>query len=133
MDAKAGYWQIPIAEEDQELTTFITPWGRFKFLRAPMGLSTSGDEYNRRGDEALQSSESTVKVVDDVLVYEEDYQTHLNNVWKVLSKCREYGITLNPEKFKFAKDEVDYCGYHLSSEGFTPDGRKINAIAMFQG
>ena len=41
MDAKTGYWQTEIAEEDQELTTFITPWGRYKFLRAPMGLSIS--------------------------------------------------------------------------------------------
>ena len=44
-----------------------------------MGLSTSGDEYNRRGDEALQTAPSTVKVVDDILSYEADYQQHLNN------------------------------------------------------
>lgn len=132
MDAKAGYWQIPIADEDQELTTFITPWGRFKFLRAPMGLSISGDEYNRRGDEALQSSESTAKIVDDILTYELDYQSHLNNVWKILNKCREYGITLNPEKFNFACDEVEYCGYHLNSEGFTPNRKKIHAIEEFK-
>ena len=77
LDAKAGYWQIPIHKDDQELTTFITPWGRYKFLRAPMGLSASGDEYNRRGDEALQGCSNSVKVVDDVLVYDKEYQQHL--------------------------------------------------------
>ena len=131
-DAKTGYWQTEIAEEDQELTTFITPWGRYKFLRAPMGLSISGDEYNRRGDEALQSVESTVKIVDDVLTYERDYQSHLNNVFTILNRCREYGITLNPEKFKFAEDEVEYCGYQLNSEGFTPNRKKIHAISNFK-
>ena len=45
LDAKTGYWQIKIADEDQHLTTFITPYGRYKFLRAPMGLISSGDEY----------------------------------------------------------------------------------------
>ena len=132
LDAKAGYWQIPIHEKDQELTTFITPWGRYKFLRAPMGLSISGDEYNRRGDEALHGVTNTVKIVDDILTYDEDYQEHLTNVWKVLSKCKEHGITLNPDKFHFAKDEVDYCGYHLSTEGFTPESSKVNAIIKFK-
>ena len=132
LDAKAGYWQIPIAEEDQILTTFITPYGRYKFLRAPMGLTTSGDEYNRRGDEALQGTENTVKVVDDILSYDENYQKHLNTVWSILSKCEEYGITLNPSKFKFAEKEVDYCGYHINSEGYTINKRKIEAITNFK-
>ena len=131
-DAKAGYWQIAIDEEDQDLTCFITPWGRFKFLRAPMGLSISGDEYNRRGDEALQSITSTAKIVDDIITYEENYQNHLNNVWTILNKCREHGITLNLNKFKFAEAEVEYCGYHLSKEGFTPNGKKIKAIVNFK-
>ena len=85
LDAKVGYWQVPISKEDQVLTTFITPWGRYKFLRAPMGLSVSGDEYNRRGDDALQGCNNTVKVVDDVLVYDREYQQHLNHIWDVLN------------------------------------------------
>ena len=74
LDAKSGYWQILIAEEDQELTCFITPWGRYKFLRAPMGLAISGDEYNRRGDEALQTATNTVKVVAELF----------NRVWRIM-------------------------------------------------
>ena len=132
MDARAGYWQVPIAEQDQELTTFITPWGRFKFLRAPMGLSISGDEYNRRGDEALKTILNTVKIVDDILVFDEDYQQHLTNVWHVLNKCKEHRITLNPKKFQFAEEEIDYCGYHLNKDGFAPDEDKLSAITKFQ-
>ena len=29
VDANSGYWQVPLDEESQELTTFITPIGRF--------------------------------------------------------------------------------------------------------
>ena len=50
------YFQVKIADEDQALTCFITPWGRFKFKRAPMGLVSSDDEYNRRVDQALGDS-----------------------------------------------------------------------------
>ena len=30
-----GYWQLELAEEEQPLTTFITPYGRFKTSAAP--------------------------------------------------------------------------------------------------
>ena len=45
-DAVKWHWQIPLAEESQALTTFITPWGRYMFLRAPMGLSSTVLEIN---------------------------------------------------------------------------------------
>jgi hypothetical protein len=48
-DAANGYYQIPLHPSIQHLTTFMTPWRRYKFLRASMGLYFSGDEYNRRG------------------------------------------------------------------------------------
>ena len=52
-DALSGYHQIPLAEESQKLTTFITPFGRYKFLCAPFGLSSISDHYNRRMADAL--------------------------------------------------------------------------------
>ena len=47
-DAANSYYQIPLHPSSQILTTFMTPRGRFKFLGASMGLSCSGNEYNRR-------------------------------------------------------------------------------------
>ena len=44
-DAKSGYWQIALDEESKPLTTFITEWGCYCYLRAPMGLTSSGDEF----------------------------------------------------------------------------------------
>jgi hypothetical protein len=40
IDARKGYHQCPLDEESQLLTTFITPFGRFKYLRAPYGISS---------------------------------------------------------------------------------------------
>ncbi|CAB0001989.1 unnamed protein product, partial [Nesidiocoris tenuis] len=44
MDAASGYFQMELDETSQRLTTFLTPWGRYQFLRAPMGL----DEHPTR-------------------------------------------------------------------------------------
>ena len=42
-DATDGYFQVLLDDESQNLTVFMTPWGRYKCLRAPMGLSSSSD------------------------------------------------------------------------------------------
>ena len=54
LDAAKGYWQIELSDKASRLTTFLTPYGRYRYTRAPMGLSSSGDEFCRRGDEALE-------------------------------------------------------------------------------
>ncbi len=58
-DAVNGYWQIPLEKESQLLTTFITSWGRYKFLRGPMGLISTGDEFCRRTDAAIGNRQNS--------------------------------------------------------------------------
>ena len=47
IDALKGYHQCPLDQQSQPLTTFITPFGRFKYLRAPYGISSISEYYNR--------------------------------------------------------------------------------------
>lgn len=44
-DAKNGYWQVPLSESASELTTFNTPFGRYKWLRLPFGLNIASEEF----------------------------------------------------------------------------------------
>ncbi|KAG7157146.1 putative Transposon Tf2-6 polyprotein-like 4 [Homarus americanus] len=70
MESKMGYFQVKIEDEDQDFTCFITPWGRFKFKRAVMGIVSSGDEYNRhlrRRDEKMNQDIVDPQVVPNVL------------------------------------------------------------------
>ena len=83
-DAANGYYQIPLHPSSQHLTTFMTPWGRYKFLRASMGLSCSGDEYNRRADAVFSTISNTVRVVDDLLRFDRTFPEHVAGVCDVL-------------------------------------------------
>ncbi|XP_043234479.1 uncharacterized protein K02A2.6-like [Amphibalanus amphitrite] len=93
LDAKSGYWQLPLHPDSQHLTTFMTPWGRFKFLRAPMGLISTGDEYCRRGDLALQGLDNFVKVVDDIMIYSKTLEEHEHHLRALLDRCRALQVT----------------------------------------
>ena len=50
LDAWNGYHSVPLREDDRHLTTFITPWGRYRYKTAPQGYIASGDAYTRRYD-----------------------------------------------------------------------------------
>ena len=131
LDAAKGYWQVALDKESQDLTTFITPWGRYRHLRAPMGFISTGDEYCRRGDLAFQSLPDVKKVVDDILLYSADFKSHVAGLVKLLDKCREHKISLNPKKFVFAQNEVEYVGYQIGASGIRADPGKVQAIADF--
>ena len=121
-------------EESQLLTTFITPWGRYKHLRTTMGLSSAGDEYNRRGDQAIEGLDNVRKLVDDVLVHDSSEKTigdHEKHVRSFLDRCRKEGMTLNPAKFTFGAPEVKFAGYVVGRDGIKADPEKIEALTRF--
>ena len=68
-DALNGYHSVPICEEDRHLTTFITPWGRYRYKTAPQGYIASGDGYSRRYDEIVAHIENKTKCIDDTLLW----------------------------------------------------------------
>ena len=131
VDAKHGYWQLALSPECQEMTTFLTPWGRYQFLRSPMGLSSTGDEYCRRGDIAIAGLRNVEKVMDDMIVFDDNFEQRVERVRALLLRCREHSITLNADKFVFAENEVNFVGFTISADGITTDPNKLRAIAEF--
>ena len=45
LDANSGFWQIPLAQASQELTTFITSFGRYCFRRLPFGITSALEHF----------------------------------------------------------------------------------------
>ena len=69
-DCKAGYWQLPVREEDKWLTAFVCDAGLFEFSRAPFGLKGSGYSFVRALSNILRPiREFTDSFVDDIAKY----------------------------------------------------------------
>ncbi len=132
LDVRYGYWQVPLAEESKALTTFIMPWGSKQFLRNVMGLISAGDEHNRRGDEVLEDLENVKKITEDVIIYDaEAVPVHEERVWEVLRCCQQAGITLGKKKFAYAQPAALWCGYQLSTEGYTVNPEVEGGLTNF--
>ena len=128
IDAMKGYHQCPLDEKSQALTTFITPFGRYKYLRAPYGLSSIAKHYNRRMAEAFEGFR---RIVDDIVIYDRDEASHMDHVRQFLQRCRDKGISLNKEKWQLCQPCVTFAGFQLSGDGYRIDPSLTDAISKF--
>ena len=132
-DAWNGYHSVPLRESDRHLTTFITPFGRYRYTRAPQGYLSSGDGYNRRFDAILSDFERKERCVDDTCHYDDvnNLEGHWWRTIDLLSTCGAAGIVFNPDKFQFAQMEVDFAGFKVTEDKILPLAKYIEAIRSF--
>ena len=75
-DAWNGYHSVPLQDSDRHLTTFITPFGKWRYTRAPQGFLSSGDGYNRRFSAIIADFVRKERCVDDTIFYDDSLQQH---------------------------------------------------------
>ncbi|XP_072035931.1 uncharacterized protein [Amphiura filiformis] len=69
LDAKDGFWQVKLDKESSLLTTFGTPFGRYRWLRMPFGIATAPEEFQRRQHEIAEDLPGVEVIADDYLIY----------------------------------------------------------------
>ena len=89
LDATHGYFQLSLDEETSRLTTFILPSGRYRYLRAPMGLFSSSDEWCRHSNRVVEGFPWCKKIVDDILIWAPSLAALEDRLHKVLQRCRD--------------------------------------------
>jgi hypothetical protein len=120
-DAWNGYHSCPLRESDCHLTTFVTPFGRWRYTRAPQGFVRSGDGYNCCKESC----------VDDVTHFDTELEEHW---WRTLDYFRlvgRAGVVLNPMKFQFCERTVDFAGFRVSDQSVEALPKFFEAIKDF--
>ena len=130
LDAVHGYFQLALDKESSLLTTFLLPSGRFKYKRAPMGLSASSDEWCQKSDFVVEGFDFCKKIVDDILIWATSEPELINNCRKVLDKCRQLNVSISAKKLKIAKS-LTFAGHLVSDSGIKPDPAQTDAIKKF--
>ena len=130
--ADAYYHQVELDQESHHLTTFITPWGRFRYRRTPMGHCFAGDNYTKPFGDAIQGTPRKYKCVDDILLFDRSVEAAFCHIYDFLATCAAKGITLKPENFQFARRGVDFAGFGLGWDDYKPSSERLVAIRSFQ-
>ncbi|GKA48345.1 putative nucleotidyltransferase, ribonuclease H, partial [Tanacetum coccineum] len=114
LDGFSGFFQIPIAPEDQEKTTFTCPYGTFAYRRMPFGLCNAPATFQR----------CMTAIFHDMV---EDFMG--SNLDRMLARCEETNLVLNWEKCHFMVKEGIVLGHKISGAGIEVDRAKIDVIA----
>jgi hypothetical protein len=95
-----GYYHVHLTPESSSYCTVIFPWGKYEYLRLPMGLCNSPDIFQEKMGELFYDLKYVRAYIDDLLVItnEGDYETHLQQLGNVFQLLQESGLKVNATK-----------------------------------
>lgn len=114
----------------EDLTTFRTRFGQYKYKVLPFGLSNGPSTFQRYINQALfpYLDDFCTAYVDDILIFSDDPLEHQEHVRKVLQKLREAGLQADIKKSEFRVTRTRFLGFIVTTEGIEVDPTKVNAV-----
>jgi len=113
LDCNAGYWQIAVAAEDRDKTTFTSHTGLFRFIQLPFGRVNAPASFQRALDIILSGLrwQTGMVYLHDVIVFSRTAGDHIQHLRAVLLLLEKAGVSLKPSKCHLFQQEVEYLGH----------------------
>ena len=119
-----------MSEDSEELTTFLTRFGAFKYLVMPFGLCNGPASWQHLiNDTLFNFLHCFVQTyLDDILIYSKTLKEHHFHVCQVLQRLREAGLQADIDKCEFHVQEIRFFGLIISTKGIRMEPQKIQTI-----
>ena len=129
LDLNMGYYHIELTPNSSKLCTIILPWGKYEYIRLPMGLCNSPDIFQEKMSDLMTGLEFVRVYIDDLLVITKStWEDHLLKLSKVFDRMSECGLKVNIKKSSFGQSQIEYLGYLITRNGVKPLPKKVAAI-----
>lgn len=134
LDLTKGYWQVPVREADRDKTAFTTPQGQFRWVTMPFGLKTAGAVFSRMMRKMLAplNRNDVDNFVDDVLVANPDWKSHMEALRAVLVRMQECNLAARPKKCFLGYQEVTYLGHMVGHGRMHPEKEKLEKFKALE-
>ena len=119
LDAFQAYHQIPLALDDQERTTFVTPIGNYYYKLMSFGLKNVRATYQRMMTRMFepQLGKSIEIYMDDMVVKSKLESEHINDLSNIFEILRRHKLQLNAFKCSFGVGSGKFLGYMVTYHG----------------
>jgi len=105
LDLKSGYWQVLMDDDDKEKTAFACHRGLYQFNVLPFGLCNAPAIFQEMMSIVLSGLDFAIAYLDDVLIWSNSLEEHLDHIQQVFDRLREHKLRLKLKK----------CGFHVIS------------------
>jgi hypothetical protein len=129
-----GYHQIWLRKEDEEKTSFITPFGTYCYMRMPEGLRNIGPTFCTMTKAALkdQVGRNVFSYIDDIVVASKKKASYIAGLTETFANMHEAKLKLNPKKCVFGVMRGKVLDCLVSTKGIEASPDKIKAILQLQ-
>ena len=119
LDAFQGYHQIPLALNDQEKTTFVTPTGNYHYKVMSFGLKNARSTYQRMMTKMFKPhlGRSIEVYIDDMVVKSKVVSEHMGDLTNIFRILRKHKLRLNASKCSFGVGSRKFLGYMVTHRG----------------
>ncbi|KAH9118113.1 hypothetical protein AeMF1_008577 [Aphanomyces euteiches] len=130
MDVASGYWNVQMDESSIEKTAFICKFGLYEWLVMPFGLCNAVPQFERLMEQVLQDHiwQTCLVYLDDVIVFSEDFGSHLLRLRLVLACLQRAGFKLKMSKCKWGRTSVAFLGHIVTPAGVLPNPEKVKSV-----
>ena len=130
IDIRQAFYRIRMSEDSEELTTFLTRFGAFKYLVMPFGLCNGPASWQHLINDTLFDflHRFVQAYLDNILIYSKTLKEHHSHVRQVLQRLREAGLQADIDKCEFHVQETKFLGLIVSTEGIRMDPHKVSTI-----
>ena len=134
IDIRHAFNRIRVAEEDEDLTTFGTRFGAYKYRVMPFGLCNGPATFQHYMNDVLWEGLNKYCSVymDDIIIYSKNRKDHVSHVRKILQKLIDAGLQADISKCEFFVKETKFLGLIVGIDGVRIDPEKIRTIVEWE-
>ncbi|MBW0578398.1 hypothetical protein O181_118113 [Austropuccinia psidii MF-1] len=117
MDCMKGFHQNGVEPNSMKLLRIICHMGIYEYTRMPFGIKNAPAHFPRMMDTIFQEEilEGWMVVyIDDIIIYSETWEDHIQYIDRVLSKCTPINLKVSLRKCNFGKKELLALGNKVS-------------------
>lgn len=133
LDLNSAYHQIPLSEASKPLTAFATEWNLYEYNVVPFGIAVGAQVLTRLLDQVFGDIKFkyVYNFLDDLVIFSQTYEEHLQHITEVFSRLRSAGLTVNPSKVAFCSHQLSFLGHLVTSQGVRIDPDRTSRIRDF--
>ena len=130
-DSQSAYWQILMVPV-MVTNGICYQMKHMEFKVLPYGLMNSPAVFKRLMDLVIVglTMEACLVYTDDVIVFTEMFEQHLECLTIIFKHLRQAGLKLKVSKFHILQLRMEFLGFVLSAKGMKPNLEKVRAVVI---
>ena len=133
LDIASGFWHIKMHEDSISKTGFSTKNGHYEWTVMPFGLKNAPATFQTAVQLIIREwfKEGVINYADDIVIYTETFNEHVQLLDKLLKKLDEHNVKLKEKKCSFFQEAITYLGHEIKFNEIRPSDKKTLAVKDF--